>query len=274
MITVAGSSFDISTIMDEYPSESVESQLLTSMAQSAERYRYDSLDELKFELRLRREIVDAAYALDKSRFSFATFHKSRCNPKYWERMPNGGFKLKSGVSPSEAIEDIFTYGVAYATECATAMMIVYYKALLNVFGRRFFDERFTSIYLMNWHITDPLLKAVGIPRRTKDFLLGDRAYFSNPDVDPKTPEWQGENVIVLPGGFYYGHGIGITSAEEIMRVLNDNRKRGATQPSYMRDTVGRPDFDMLAALYARSAAQSGPLVWNSFPPAIRAGSMA
>ena len=273
MITVAGYSFDISKIMDEYASNSVESQLLTTMAQSTDRYRYDSLDELKFELRLRREIVDAAYALDKSRFSFATFHKSRANPKYWERMPNGGFKLKSGVSPSEAIEDIFTYGVAYATECATAMMIVYYKALLDTFGKRFFDEKFTNIYLMNWHINEPLLKAVGIPRRTKDFLLGDRAYFSNPDVDPKTPEWQGENVIVLPGGFYYGHGIGITSAEGIVDALNKNRKRDATKSAYLRDTVGRPDFDMLEALYARSAVQSGPLVWN-FPPAIRAGSMA
>ncbi len=268
MITVSGSSFDVPALMDEYPQNSVERQLLATMSQSPENYRFDSPQQLRFELRMRREIVDAAYALDQSRFSFATFHKSRANPKYWERTENGGFRLKDGVSPSAAIEDIFTYGVAYATECATAMIIIYYKALIGVFGRELFDELFPNIYLMNWHVVDPLLRTVGMPRKVTDILLGDRGYFDNPDVDPKTPEWQGENVIVLPGDLYYGHGIGIRGADDMIRSLNGNRRRNATRSAYFRDVVGRPDFKQLAAIQRRYTARSAPLVWN-FPPALQ-----
>jgi hypothetical protein len=250
--------------MEEYPRNSVERQLLMTMSQSAENYRYDALGQLRFELRLRRDIVNAARDLDRSRFSFATFHKSRCNPEYWERTADGGFRLKSGARPGEAIRDIFTNGGAYATECATAMIIVYYKALLDTFGEALFDEQFPAIYLMNWHAIDPLLRAVGIPRRAQDVLLGDRKYFDNPDVNPKTPEWQGENVIVLPGGLYYGHGIGIKTAEQMVRALNANRKTDATRSAHLLDTASRPDFRQLADVYERYAARSARLVW-AFP---------
>ena len=56
-----------------------------------------------------------------------------------------------------------------------------------------------------------------------DYLPGDCRYFNNPDVDPLTPEWQGENAIDLSGGMYYGHGIGIKTADKIIEILNHNR---------------------------------------------------
>lgn len=268
MITIMGNTFDASTLMEQYPRGSVERQLLDVMSMSNENYRYDSVDQLKFELQLRKETVDAAWRLYRSGFDFATFHKSKANPEYWDRTPNGGFRLIDGVSPSEAIRDIFKNGNEYATECATAMIIVYYKALLGVFGEALFDEMFPSIYLMNWHMVDPLLQSVGSPRRVKEKLLGDRAYFDNPDVNPKTPEWQGENVIVLPDGLYYGHGVGVGTAGQMIESLNGNRRRGATQPAYLMDAVGRPDFKRLESIYRRSAAQTAHLVWDAFPQPI------
>jgi len=240
------------------------------MSQSGENYRYDSLSQLKFELRLRKEIVNSAIKLYNSEFSFSGFHSSKCNPEYWEKTDNGGFRLNNGANPSEALNDIFTNGSEYATECATAMIIIYYKALLNIFGEGLFNKSFPNIYLMNWHSIDPLLKEVGSPKEEKDILLGDRGYFVNPDVDPKTPQWQGENVIVLPGGMYYGHGIGIKTAQEMINALNDNRKKDATQPAYLRDLVSRPDFNKLEGVYHRAAAQTVFLVWSAFPPAIKA----
>ena len=58
---------------------------------------------------------------------FATFRKSKCNLDFWNRTDEGGFVLKDGVKASEAIHDIFANSPKYATECATAMMIVYIK---------------------------------------------------------------------------------------------------------------------------------------------------
>ena len=257
MIQIAGSPFDATALTGEFSEYSIERKVLSTMAQSTETYRFDSLDQLRFELTLRREIVKAARALDRSSFAFAVFHYSKCNPKYWERTNNGGFELIEGAKPSEAIRDIYSNGHLYATECATAMVIVYYKALLEVFGDELFDATFPKITLMNWHALDPLLKEVGLPRPVADVLLGDRGYFDNPDVNPETPQWQGENVIVLPDDLYYGHGIGIRTADEIIRALNGNRFEGATQPAEFLDSLARPNFKKTIRSYASRSLASG-----------------
>lgn len=270
MITISGSPPQLSEIVEEYPENSVERQLLNEMSQSTETYRYDTLEQLKFELSMRREIVNAARQLNASGMNFSVFHKSKANPDYWERTSNGGFLLKSGVKASDAIRDIFQNGSKYATECATAMVIVYYKALLEILPEETFNRLFPSIYLMNWHRLDPLLREVGAPKAVTDILLGDRGYFINPEVDPEVSELQGENVIILPGGLYYGHGIGITTAERIIRILNANRIEDATESAYfIEDSAARPDFKKLErASRESSAAQSGILTWRPFPQPI------
>ncbi len=268
MIVIAGSPLQISEISGGYPENSVERQVLEQLSKSAEVYRYDTVEQLRFELSLRREIVDAARALNRSGLRFAVFHQSECNPEFWDRTSNGGFRLKSGAKPSDAIRDIFKNGRKYATECATAMVIVYYGALLAAFSEETFNRLFPSIYLMNWHELDPLLREAGIPRKVADILPGDRCYFRNPEVNPETPELQGENVIVLPNGLYYGHGVGITNADQIIRMLNANRKEGATQSAYfMEGTAARPNFKRLEEA-SRSAARPAVLQWAPFPPPI------
>ena len=251
MITVAGSSLPES-FFGGYPENSVEAQVLNAMRGSASKYSYDSTHQLSFELLLRREIVNAAKALYKSRMGFAVFHRSRCNEKYWDRTSNGGFQLKKGAVPAAAIRDIYDNGSAYATECATAMLIVYYKAFLEVYGEERFNSLFKDIYLMNWHTADPLLKPATTPRPVPELLLGDRGYFANPDVDPQTPQWQGENVIVLPGGLYYGHGVGIHTADRIIQALNGNRREGSTKTAYLMKSAGRPDIKKLAGYYPQA----------------------
>ena len=70
--------------------------------------------------------MNAAHALNKSGMGFDVFHKSKCNEDYWFRTDNGGFRLKSGIKGSDAINDIYQNGRKYKTECATAMVIVIY----------------------------------------------------------------------------------------------------------------------------------------------------
>jgi len=265
MIIVTNRPFDVSGIINEYPENSVGRQLLTQMSESAGEYRYSTLNQLKFELLLRKSIVNAAQELNSSAFSFAVFTDSKSNPAYWDRTENGGFKLKEGVKPSEGINDIFINSGKYATECATAMMIVYYRALSHIFPEEAFNKLFPDIYLMNWQIRDPLLKEVGVPRKVTDILLGDRGYFKNPDVDPQTPEWQGENIIVLPDDLYYGHGIGIKTADKIIAALNDNRKKDATESAFFLDVMSRPDFGRLADLYYRATQAAVSRPWQAAP---------
>lgn len=268
MVYLGGARLDPATILSDLPSGSMERVILKSMNESEEVFRFGTEDELKFELELRAQTANAARSLNASGMDFAVFHRSRCNETYWERKENGGFLLREGVSPAAAIRDIFQNGRKYATECATAMVIVIYGALLRVYSDALFDATFPSIYLMNWNRLDPLLKNIGIPRKTPALIIGDRGYFNNPDVNPQTPEWQGENVIVLPDALYYGHGIGIAKADSIIAALNQNRKEGATRAAYLMDSAARPSYSALYKRYAAAASArtaQAPIVWPPFP---------
>ncbi len=252
MIIIGNTPADINELSGQYPANGIEAAILKIMNDSASNYTFSSKELLDFELKLRKEIVAASYELYKSGLDFAIFRKSRCNPKYWERTPQGGFLLKSDVKPSDAINDIFNNGSRYGTECATAMVMIYYKALLNLLGEEKFNRLFPKIHLMNWHYIDPNLREIGSMRKADDFLPGDRLYFANPDVDPATPEWQGENVIDLSNGLYYGHGVGVHRAEGIIRALNRNRARGADETAYLMDSAARPNFKNLYRLSGES----------------------
>lgn len=239
-------------LLSSYLPGSTEHRTAEIMIASPHSYSFASDGELKFELSLRRETVSAAYALDKSGMDFEIFRKSRCNSACWDRLLDGGFRLRRGIEPARAIEDIYRHGPKYATECATAMVIVYYKAILSVFSAERFNRVFPSITLMNWHRIDPLMTGIALIRKEADYFPGDRRYFANPDVDPSTPEWQGENVIDLNGTLYYGHGVGIYKAGDIIRMLNQNRAEGADETAYLVDGAGRPDFHGLYDVYRRT----------------------
>ncbi|MBB6217300.1 protein-glutamine gamma-glutamyltransferase [Anaerosolibacter carboniphilus] len=233
---------------NQYPLDPLQRKMMEILTASEYIYSYSSLDQLKFELDLRTNIIQAARELYNSKIHFKTFRKSICNPDYWDRSEEGGFSLKNGVHPSDAILDIFINGPKYGTECATAIIIIYYKALLNILPKKLFDEMFSEIYLMNWKALDKDLGVTTYKKRP-DYLPGDCRYIDNPDVDPLTPQWQGENIIDLGNDTYYGHGIGIGSVDKIIQVLEKYRKNEATEPAKLLDSVTLPDFKYLAYRY-------------------------
>lgn len=248
MIIISGNTVDINTFAGDYPTGSVERETLNRLMSSSFTYRYISPEQLKFELLLRKNIVEASIALYRSRLSFETFRNSRCNPNYWERTENGGFLSKPDVSSYEAIVDIYRNGRRYGTECATAMVIVFFGALTETFSEKLFNVLFPRIYLMDWQSLDPAL-GIRSYRSVPDMLPGDCLYVKNPDVDPLTPEWQGENIIDLGNNRYYGHGIGIYPIEGFIEALNRNRIEGSQTSAYLLDSATRPDFDSLSNEY-------------------------
>jgi len=253
MIKIAGNELNTNEIIADYPSDSIEVKIINILSSSDKIYTYDSLDQLKFELNMRKNIISASRELNASYFSFRIFRRSKCNPQYWNRTDEGGFLLKDGVKPSEGIRDIFINSSQYGTECATAIVIIYYKALLNIYPEELFNEMFPNIHLMNWHYIDRDLD-IGYYENLKDYLPGDCRYFKNPDVNPVTPEWQGENAIDLGDGTYYGHGIGIETADEIIKALNDYRIEDSTESAYLLDSATRPNFKYLANRYLKFTA--------------------
>lgn len=248
MITIAGKAITSHDMLSHYSTGSIEMSIVDKMSGSSLSYDYTTLIQYKFELDLRTSIVNTAKSLARSRLAFSTFRNSRCNTDFWARTKEGGFLLKEEVQPWDAIRNILEEGYKYATECATAIVIIYYGAIAGRFTETQFNSIFKSIYLMNWSRLDRNL-GVKTYSNTMDELPGDCSYFKNPDVDPLTPQWQGENAIVLGNGLYYGHGVGIKTADGIIRVLNSLRKSGATESAYQTNTATRPGFKHLAEMY-------------------------
>ncbi|HZG77647.1 MAG TPA: protein-glutamine gamma-glutamyltransferase [Paenibacillus sp.] len=204
---------------------------------------YPTVREFDFEVRLREATLEAARALNDSGAAFATFDQSRCNVEYWRREANGAFRLRPDRRPSAAVRDIFANGPMYAFECATAIVIVFYKATLEAIGDAAFDRLFANTYLFHWNV-DRDLGLTTVP--TVAFVPGDCLYFDNPDVDPETMHWQGENVIFLGPDLYYGHGIGIRGARDIIAKLNGHRRPGATRSAHLLSQATRPDYVKLS----------------------------
>lgn len=222
-----------------------ERSLLQMKQNSPVTYTYANPEALKFELSTRTKIVQAAKGLQESGAAFADFERSRCNERYWNLTPQGGFQLRSGVLPSDAIEDIYLSGRQYAFECATAIVIVMYKAILDSIDRNTFNAYFQNLLLYTWYYDNDLRF---IQTRLPEAYPGDVLYFNNPDFSPETPGWRGENVILLGDGFYYGHGPGIRTAEGMLDILNRNRKPGSTTPAYLMDDVLYLDFEHIRQL--------------------------
>jgi protein-glutamine gamma-glutamyltransferase len=227
----------------------LERKTLTRKMASPMLYSYPSLDSLIFELKMRSHIVEAAKAMYASGVSFASFSNSRSNEQYWIRTPQGGFLLRPNVLPSDAVNDIFENGHLYAFECAGAIIIILYKAVLDAIGEAAFNRHFRNLYLISWE-TDHDLR-LNATYNLNETYHGDTMYFKNPDYDRSTPEWQGENAIKLDDNLFFGHGIGIGSAGEIIEKLNRARMPGSMTSAYLDNLIITPDFEFVRQLVYR-----------------------
>ncbi|MGO4347416.1 protein-glutamine gamma-glutamyltransferase [Paenibacillus sp. MCAF9] len=246
MILVAGSpTFSINPLT----LSEIERKILQEKQKSQVVYRYPSVDALEFELKTRMHTVEAAKALYASGVSFATFAGSKCNEQYWTRTENGGFQLKGGVLPSVGINDIFENGHLYGFECAGAIIIIFYKAVLDTVGDAVFNAYFKNLFLRDWQYDRDLSLITTYDKN--EAYSGDALYFKNPQHDPDTPEWQGENVIMLDDDLYFGHGIGIESGQDIINALNRMRFENASISAYLQDIVVHPDYEYLRGLNVR-----------------------
>lgn len=244
MIRILGTALNMESIANVYSNNSIQRKSIEKLNSSSLVYEYSTIEQLKFEMDMRVGIIKASRDLLKSRMAFRVFRQSICNEKFWIRTGDGGFEIRPDVKPSEGIRDIYTSGTKYGTECATAIVIIYYKALVDIYPEEFFNSMFPKIKLMDWHYDRDL--GVDYHRNISDYLPGDCRYFKNPDVDPKTPQWQGENAIDLGDGTYYGHGVGIRNEENIIKVLNTKRKEGATVEAELLQSATRPNFKYLS----------------------------
>ncbi|MFO1445627.1 protein-glutamine gamma-glutamyltransferase [Bacillus sp. Bva_UNVM-123] len=209
-------------------------------------YPYSSLHEFIFDLFLRENIILTARKLNESGATFAPFSTSKFNPQIWTKTKYG-YLLKTDILPSEAIKDVFTNGKEYAFECSTAIVLIFYKAVLETIATSYFNTLFQRLLVWDWNYD----KDLGIiTKRGRDFIPGDVVYFYNPDFGH--PVWTGENTVYLGEGLFFGHGIGIETEEGMINALNTLRRPNATRPAYLISQHSRLDTQYLSQFTRKS----------------------
>jgi protein-glutamine gamma-glutamyltransferase len=249
MIQIAGVPFHLD---EKWQLGNIEKKIVNTMNQAPVTYSYHFIGELLFELKVRKNIIKSAEEMNQSKAVFRSFKNARCNPKYWQLTATGGFLLKPGVKPTEAILDIYRNGPLYAFECATASIIIFYHAVLYTIGTRLFNSLFQNLYLYSWH-TDSDLRIYTF--YSNHFIPGDIVYFNNPDFNPRTPWFRGLSAVLLNDGKYFGHGFSVRTADQIIQELNKKRKPNSHQSAYLTTLVTRPSFNHLARLASLEGSQ-------------------
>jgi protein-glutamine gamma-glutamyltransferase len=233
MIRVDGRAFSLDDTLEFEEEERV---IVQHMLDSPEMFSYPSMNELRFEINMRKNIMESAREMNGSQATFTIFENARCNPAYWTLTSAGGFLLRPDVRSSDAILDIYRNGSLYGFECATAIIIIYYHAILKSIGRQRFDANFQNIYLYSWH-TGRDLEIQYI--YSNHILPGDVVYFNNPEFHPYASWYRGLNAVVLNDGTFFGHGFSIRPAEEIIELFNTQRSPGSTQSAYLENLITR-----------------------------------
>ncbi len=241
MIVISNRVVDANTVKSS-GLEQEKIEIIDKMNRYQNIFSFLDINNFQFFLQLRYSIIQAARHLLASKAMFTTFEKAKCNEQFWDLTEQGGFKLKRGIDPSVAITDIFQNGKEYGFECSTSIVIIFYKAVLDSIDIHQFNYIYQGLYLRDWHSDNDLPI---ITRRGNDFLPGDCLYFDNPQFNPKTPQWQGENVIDLGNDLYFGHGIGIKTADGIIESLNKRRKPYPTESAFLLSQVTRLDHTYL-----------------------------
>lgn len=212
-------------------------------------------EQLRDKVRIGAAMVEACEAMARAKHQFALAHDQQFDSRLWDYLGGGGFIVKDGVRPSAALNGIFENPGQYKFECLTAQIIARYKAMLDLLGPKDFDLACPGLRVGPFRFEETLAEyfrftGTGIeatPARKTGLRAGDYTYFKNWDVSPDgyAAGWQGENVVALGGGKFYGHPFGIATEPEIVGFLNQHRRPGSTRSASMIEVQGRFDPKIL-----------------------------
>lgn len=213
--------------------------------------------------RVSKGMVDAAEKMHSAGISFQLIKNHKANPDFWSVDASGTLTLKPGVKASDAINDMLSNNGKYGFECATGLVATYYVAMLDVLGPKDFDRVASDLRIGPWDMENDLERLMiethpdggwnaEVPLKNPDKLLpGGYYYFRNWDVtdEARARGWQGENVIYLGGGKFYGHGIGLGPGTDFVTKLKAESKPDGKTPSllnlhrYLSTDVLKLDLD-------------------------------
>jgi protein-glutamine gamma-glutamyltransferase len=259
-----------------YDNRYFEKEVLRGLIGSSVVRRYDSKEELEFEVKLRARLSRLDFDFQKAGIIFESRVGLVADPgdmPSWQSTGFGGIELKPGCKAADAVREIFNPKFKKSMECASALYAGYLLAVLDVLGDDRFNLEFSYIRiqggrsscnfaLFEGSFQDPTQGPrvppkdqrweMGDRRRYADYQIGDWLYFQNPDVRRDHLWWRGENVVKVLPHLYYGFGGPTQTARGWIDQLNAERmparvdfqrmKFSEVQDAYLADEARRVAF--------------------------------
>ena len=185
------------------------SEIILAMALSPNVVYFDSVQELKSNLRMRCTVVNAA---SRTELNFDTSSITRPQA-YWIYTKENGFLLRQGVSLADGLEralcpDVSGYTYAFSCQRASEYLILYAVVRelqkVNKTGLNDVEQQWRKRALTGDDFLFRFLGERGTrenPMPMRYYIPGDRIWFKNPDDHSSDIEgFEGSWVIYLGGG--------------------------------------------------------------------------
>jgi protein-glutamine gamma-glutamyltransferase len=210
----------------------------------AKKFEFESNDSWKAELQARAAIIQAIADLNRTPARFASANTWSLPVDSWTPVKivgsgkvQGAFIPKKDVSAAQAIQAIFGAEKPCLLDCSSAIMIAFYRGLLQAVGEDTFNRRKDPLVICPTGVEKVTLTQgdISVPFYAKevesvtltsvaDLIPGDWVYFLNfPTYETshaKTAAWAGEHMIYAGNERYVGFGIeGALTAEEVQKEL-------------------------------------------------------
>ncbi|MFC4274435.1 hypothetical protein ACFO5L_04555 [Achromobacter aloeverae] len=193
------------------PERNLEREIVVALLAAPVAFRYPSHDELAAAVRIKRDIVQAAY---KTELAFDTEQAER-PADYWTYAEDTGFTVLPGKSLIEALrkasqpEDsgkLYSFSCYRATEYVTLLGIAQELARSNPALLAQLQRRWETRAIMSGLFHDVFLREYGsmeAPLPPKYYVPGDRLWFRNPDERSADAEgFEGSWVFYLGSGLF------------------------------------------------------------------------
>ncbi|OZI29865.1 hypothetical protein CAL29_17340 [Bordetella genomosp. 10] len=193
------------------PGRNLEREIVVAMLAAPVAFRYPSHDELAAAVRIKRNIVQAAF---KTELAFDTEQAER-PADYWTYAEETGFTVLPGKPLIEALrkasqpEDsgkLYSFSCYRATEYVTLLGIAQELADGNPALLAQLQKRWETRAIMSGLFHDVFLREYGSmenPLPPKYYVPGDRLWFRNPDERSADAEgFEGSWVFYLGGGLF------------------------------------------------------------------------
>ncbi|ALM83348.1 hypothetical protein [Bordetella sp. N] len=193
------------------PDHNLEREIVVAMLVAPVAFRYPSHDEFLAAVRIKRDIVQAAY---KTELAFDTEEAERPED-YWTYSEETGFTVLPGKSLIEALrkasqpEDsgkLYSFSCYRATEYVTLLGIAQELARSNPALLAELQQRWETRAIMSGLFHDVFLREYGsmeAPLPTRYYVPGDRLWFRNPDERSADAEgFEGSWVFYLGSGLF------------------------------------------------------------------------